>query len=137
MFMSVPLRNERRRGLAGLQRVKAPVEWPRSEDGNPTEGSLLRQCYGNRRQTNELEERSAPSSVRVEDLCLALYTPRQNNERASGRFRGSKGKLKRFQSQSDGKDNANYSDATYCESAWQSVTLTVRLKICGGAGSSG
>ena len=76
MFMSVPLRNERRRGLAGLQRVKAPVEWPRSEDGNPTEGSLLGQCYGNRRQTNELAERSAPSSVRVEDLVLGtLHSP--------------------------------------------------------------
>ena len=117
MFMSAPLRNERRRALAGLQRVKAPVEWPRSEGGDPTEGSLLGRCYGNRRQTNELKERSAPSSVRVEDL-VALNTPRQNNERVSGRFKGSKGKLKRFQSQSDGKDNANYGDEAYCKSAW-------------------
>ena len=38
---SVPLRNELRRGLAGVQRYKVPVEWPRSEGGNPTERSVL------------------------------------------------------------------------------------------------
>ena len=31
--MSVLLRNERKRGLAGMQRDTAPVEWPRSEGG--------------------------------------------------------------------------------------------------------
>ena len=35
-LMSVPLRSERSRGLAGMQRDKAPVEWPRSEGGDPT-----------------------------------------------------------------------------------------------------
>ena len=40
--MSVSLRSERSRGLAGMQRDKAPVEWSRSEDGIPTEGSRLR-----------------------------------------------------------------------------------------------
>ena len=40
-LMSVPLRSERSRGLAGMQRDKAPVEWPRSEGGDPTEGSML------------------------------------------------------------------------------------------------
>ena len=39
--MSVPLRNRGRWGLAGMQRDKAPVEWPRSEGGNPTEGSMI------------------------------------------------------------------------------------------------
>ena len=39
--MSVPLRSERSQGLAGMQRDKAPVEWPRSEGGDPTEGSML------------------------------------------------------------------------------------------------
>ena len=39
--MSVPLRNRGRWGLAGMQRDKAPVEWPRSEGGDPTEGSML------------------------------------------------------------------------------------------------
>ena len=41
--MSVPLRSERSRGLAGMQRDKAPVEWPRSEGGDLTEleGSML------------------------------------------------------------------------------------------------
>ena len=40
--MSVPLRNERKQGLAGMQRDKAPVEWPRGEGGgDPTEGSML------------------------------------------------------------------------------------------------
>ena len=39
--MSVPLRNERRWGVAGMQRDKAPVEWSRSEGGDPTEGSVL------------------------------------------------------------------------------------------------
>ena len=33
LLMSVPQRNERKRGLAGMQRDKAPVEWPRSEGG--------------------------------------------------------------------------------------------------------
>ena len=40
-LMSVPLRSERSRGLAAMQRDKAPVEWPRSEGGDPTEGSML------------------------------------------------------------------------------------------------
>ena len=40
-LMSVPLRSERSQGLAGMQRDKAPVEWPRSEGGDPTEGSML------------------------------------------------------------------------------------------------
>ena len=40
-LMSVLLRSERSRGLAGMQRDKAPVEWPRSEGGDPTEGSML------------------------------------------------------------------------------------------------
>ena len=39
--MSVPLRNRGRLGLAGMQRDKAPVEWPRSEGGDPNEGSML------------------------------------------------------------------------------------------------
>ena len=39
--MSVSVRNERRRGLAGMQRHKTPMEWLRSEGGNPTEGSVL------------------------------------------------------------------------------------------------
>ena len=39
--MSVPLRSERSQGLAGMQRDKAPVEWPLSEGGDPTQGSLL------------------------------------------------------------------------------------------------
>ena len=34
--MSVPLGNERRWGVAGMQRDKAPVEWPRSEGGEPS-----------------------------------------------------------------------------------------------------
>ena len=39
--MSVPLRGERSRGLAGMQRDKAPVEWLQSEGGDLTEGSML------------------------------------------------------------------------------------------------
>ena len=39
--MSVPLRNRGRWGLTGMQRDKAPVEWPRSEGGDPTEGTTL------------------------------------------------------------------------------------------------
>ena len=39
--MFVPLRNERRWGVAAMQRDKAPVEWPRSEGGDPTEESVL------------------------------------------------------------------------------------------------
>ena len=39
--MSLPLRNKRKRGLAGRQRDKAPVEWPRGEGGDLTEGSVL------------------------------------------------------------------------------------------------
>ena len=35
--MSVPLRSERSRGLAGIQRDKASVEWPRREGGDPTD----------------------------------------------------------------------------------------------------
>ena len=27
--------------MAGMQRDKTPVEWPRSEGGDPTEGSML------------------------------------------------------------------------------------------------
>ena len=41
LLMSVPLRNRGRWGLAGMQRDKAPEEWPRSEGGDPTEGSML------------------------------------------------------------------------------------------------
>ena len=41
--MSVPLHNERRLGLAGMQRDIPPVERPRSEGGDPTEGSVLGQ----------------------------------------------------------------------------------------------
>ena len=40
-LMAVPLRSKRSQGLAGMQRDKAPVEWPRSEGGDPTEGSML------------------------------------------------------------------------------------------------
>ena len=36
-LMSVPLGSKQSWGLAGLQRDKAPVEWLRSESGNPTE----------------------------------------------------------------------------------------------------
>ena len=50
--------------MAKMQKYKAPVEWPQSKGGDPTEGSLLGRCYGNRRQTNELKEKRAPSSVR-------------------------------------------------------------------------
>ena len=54
-LMSVPLRNERKRGLAGMQRDKAPVKWPRSVGG----GTRLRDrcldgCYGNRRHREAL-----------------------------------------------------------------------------------
>ena len=50
--------------MAEMQRDKAPVERPRSEGGDPTEGSVLDGCYGNRRQTDEQKERRATSSVR-------------------------------------------------------------------------
>ena len=40
-LMSVPLRSEQGRGLAGMQRDKASVEWRRSEGGNPTDGWML------------------------------------------------------------------------------------------------
>ena len=39
--MPVPLRNRGRWCLAGMQRDKAQVEWPRSEGGDPNEGSML------------------------------------------------------------------------------------------------
>ena len=39
--MSVPLRSERSRGLAKMQMDKAPVKWPRSKGGDPTEESML------------------------------------------------------------------------------------------------
>ena len=39
--MSVPLRSERSPGLAGMQRDKAPVEWPQSKGGDPTEETML------------------------------------------------------------------------------------------------
>ena len=38
---SVPLCSERSRVLAGMRRDKAPLEWPRSEGGNPTDGWML------------------------------------------------------------------------------------------------
>ena len=40
-LIPVPLRNERRRGSAGKQRDKAPVESPGREGRDPTEGSVL------------------------------------------------------------------------------------------------
>ena len=65
LLMSVPQRNERKRGLAGMQRDKAPVEWPRSEGGGTRlTDRCLDDCYGNRRQTDELKDRKAPSSAR-------------------------------------------------------------------------
>ena len=39
--MSVPLSSEQSQDLAGMQRDKTPVEWPRSEGREPTEGSML------------------------------------------------------------------------------------------------
>ena len=39
--MFVLQRSGRSRGLAGMQRDKAPVVWPRSKSGDPTEGSML------------------------------------------------------------------------------------------------
>ena len=53
--MSVPLRNRGRWGLAGMQRDKAPVKWPRSEGGGTRlRGLCLDGCYGNRRQREAL-----------------------------------------------------------------------------------
>ena len=40
-LMSVPLRSERSRCLAGMHWDKAPAEWPRSKGGDPTEGLML------------------------------------------------------------------------------------------------
>ena len=40
-LMSVLLHSEWSQGLAGMQRDKAPEEWPRSEGGNPTARWML------------------------------------------------------------------------------------------------
>ena len=40
-LMSVRLRSELSRGFAGMQRDKAPVEWPESEAKNSTDGWML------------------------------------------------------------------------------------------------
>ena len=39
--MPVPLRNELRCGFPGMQRDKAPVDWPQSKGRDPAEGSVL------------------------------------------------------------------------------------------------
>ena len=54
--MSVPVRSERSRDLAGIQRDKAPVERRRER--------CLDGCYGNRRQMDDLKARKASSSAR-------------------------------------------------------------------------
>ena len=87
LFMSVTLRNKRRRGLAGMQRDKAPVEWPRSEGGNPTRlrDRCLDGCYENRLQTDELY-RKAPSSGRGERAGACHFAFPGVNEPEIGKF---------------------------------------------------
>ena len=67
-LMSVPLRSERSRGLAGMQRDTAPVEWPRSEGGDPTEGSMLGQLLWkptpNRRAESEEDSKQRKGQER-------------------------------------------------------------------------
>ena len=50
--------------MAGMQRDKAPLEWPEAKAGNRLRDRCLDGCYGNRNKTYELEERKAPSSAR-------------------------------------------------------------------------
>ena len=65
--MSLPLRNESRRGLAGMQRAMHQWSGPEAKAGTRLRNRYLDGCYGNRRLTDALKERRAPSSVRKKE----------------------------------------------------------------------
>ena len=78
--MSVPLRSERSRGLAGMQRDKAPVEWPRSKGGDPTEESMLGSMLG--RQSEALcMSHTGPSQWRRRKGKAGRQRTRENEKR--------------------------------------------------------
>ena len=86
--------------MGGKQRDKAPVEWPRSEGGGEVgpDGGIDDQGYGNRRQTDKVKERTAPSNVIGRGPGAWHFAPPgkiTSGERraASGRFSGRGGKL--------------------------------------------
>ena len=59
--MSVPLRKNKRRGLAGMQR-EAKARTRRRD-------RCLDDFFGNRRQTDKVKERRAPSNMRGRGPC--------------------------------------------------------------------